>query len=113
MKAEQEMVKEFMEKANQSYSSEPIPVPFEARKYASKLIQTELLKFLEAETYKDSLGALCEILYVIFWLGNKAGFNLTLGFSLLHESNMSRFVRTPEGWSQGLTYNPPDYEKVS
>lgn len=104
MYEEQQMLKEFMNKFEQTEHMNSSPtIPSEKTKeLALSLIKEEIKETLEAAEQNDIVGVadgICDSTYVLLWMACAYGIEIEPLFNEVHRSNMSKL------WPDGVHFN--------
>lgn len=113
MKREQEMVREFHQKAGAWISPGPCNMPNNVVVLRQNLIQeevNELWDALDSENLVETADAIGDLLYVVLGTAVSCGIDIAPIFDEIHRSNMSKFIdghRREDGkWIKGPSYSP-------
>jgi predicted HAD superfamily Cof-like phosphohydrolase len=127
MKEEQEMVREFHEKAGATIGTVPSTLSENDRVLRMKLIAEELDELTQAfgltpakpfgqMNITDVADALGDLLYVVLGTAVSCGIDIKPIFHEIHRSNMTKFIdgyRRPDGkWIKGPSYSPANLEPL-
>lgn len=136
MEKEQQMVREFHEKAGAVINAEPTVIDSPTRLLRLDLINEEWKELVEAMGYTNIEGcpinmtdvdeppydhvavadAIGDLLYVVLGTAISCGIDITQIFHEIHRSNMTKFIdgqRRPDGkWLKGPSYTPPNISRL-
>lgn len=127
----QEMVREFMEKAEQQCPDVPTVPPMEVAQLRHELIREELREFWvgtvdslyafkKEDLLEQAADAIGDMLYVVIGAAVAFGIDIEPVFEEIHRSNMSKFIdgqKITEGpkagkWVKGPSYSPADVAAI-
>lgn len=117
MTKEQQVVKDFMQKAGQDCQDKPTQnLTYGVKQLRWKLIQEELDEYLAATNVFETSDALGDLLYVVYGAAVAHGIDLEPIFEEIHRSNMTKFIdghRREDGkWMKGPSYAPANLKPI-